>query len=81
VWEALIKYYGFDWLGMFFTFYSINAFKNKSLKGFIFGALACLSWMIFNIMAQSIAGVIANTAFIYLHYQGYKEWRKEKDVS
>jgi mannose/fructose/N-acetylgalactosamine-specific phosphotransferase system component IIC len=74
----LFKYYGLDWLAMILTFFSINSFKDKNIRGFIYGGLACLCWMAFNFLAISIAGVIANLFFMYMHFKGFKEWQKDK---
>lgn len=76
--SVIFKYYGFDWAAMIFTFLSIESFKNKHVKGFIFGGLACICWLSFNVLALSIAGIIANAYFSYMHYKGYKEWKLEK---
>lgn len=77
--EALFKFYGFDWLAMILTFYSILAFKEKSIKGFVFGGLACICWLAFNAVVGSIAGVMANVGFLYMHVAGFLEWRKDNN--
>jgi len=76
--EIIFRYYGFDWLAFVFSVLSIAKFKDKNIKGFVFGGLACISWLAYNAVALSLAGVIANFFFIYMHYKGYEEWKKDE---
>jgi hypothetical protein len=73
------NYYGIDWAAMSMTFFSLYYLGGKKRYGFIFGIMANISWMIFGIMAGSIANPIANTVFIILNLRGFINWNKKKD--
>jgi len=75
--EHLIKFYGVDWLATGMTFLSLHYLGNKSKLGFIFGMIASLSWMVFGIIAGSIASPIANILFVYLNARGLVKWQKQ----
>jgi hypothetical protein len=77
--ESFEKYYGFDWLAMILTFYSIKFLKDKSKAGFALGASASLAWLAFNYLVMSIAGIIANLFFIYMHVKGFISWQKDEE--
>lgn len=73
--EYIMKFYGTDWMAMGMTFLSLHCLGNKSKFGFIFGILANVSWMVFGMMAGSIASPIANVLFLCLNIRGLIKWR------
>lgn len=78
--EYFIKFYGVDWMAIGMTFLSLHYLGNKSRLGFVFGAAASLSWMVFGILAGSIASPIANMVFVYLNVRGLIKWGKDDRV-
>jgi nicotinamide riboside transporter PnuC len=75
--ELIGKYYGTDWLAMSMAFLFIYYVGEKKRHGFIFGILVSIFWLIFAFLAQSVANVIANVAFVFLNIRGYVYWGKE----
>ena len=77
IWHTVIQYYGADWLGMFLSVLNIWLMGNKNKYGFLVGILANLSWLIFGIMSETIAGLIVNLIMIILNFRGYQKWKKD----
>jgi hypothetical protein len=78
--DILFKYYGIDWAAMVATFFSIYYLGNKKPQGFLFSVFSSILWIAFNCLVVSIAGVLANMAFIALNLRGYWKWKKEHSV-
>lgn len=68
-------YYGLDWLAMLASFVSIEMLKNKNKHGFVVAFLGSGCWLVFNGMAGSVAGVIANCLFSYEQIRAYSHWK------
>jgi hypothetical protein len=75
----ITQYYGSDWGGMFFTLLFLFLVGKKEKSAFIYGPAANLSWIIFAILAGSIANCIANLVFAYLNIRGYRAWSSMKE--
>ena len=72
------RYYGLDWLAMSLTIFSIHYLGKKNVIGFLFAGVACLCWLAFNALAESMAGILANVVFIIMNVKAYKSWKKEE---
>jgi len=72
----VFKYYGLDWVAMFFTFISIHRLGGKHRDGFIYGLAANICWAAFGILAMSIANPIANSIFLAMNLRGYRNWKR-----
>lgn len=72
--DALLSYYGVDWLAMALTFVSIYLLGQKNRSGFLYGLGANASWFAFGIMAGSVANPVANVIFAALNIKGYAAW-------
>lgn len=79
--EYIVKFYGTDWAAMVLTFLSLHFLGSKSVWGFVFGILACISWIGFGILAGSIASPIANLIFILLNVRGIIKWQKDSKIA
>jgi nicotinamide riboside transporter PnuC len=75
--EMLLKYHGVDWIAMVLTFLTLYYLGEKRRSGFVFGILASISWLIFGVLVQSIANIVANVIFIALNLRGYLNWKKQ----
>lgn len=76
--ELLTKYYGIDWITILSSFLFMYYIGNKKRRGFIFGFIGSVAGLIFSIMVQSIANIIASSIFIILNIRGYLLWNKTK---
>jgi len=73
--ELLFKYHGIDWIAIIMTFLTLYYLGEKRRFGFVFGILASISWLIFGILVDSIANIVANIIFIALNLRGYLNWQ------
>jgi hypothetical protein len=74
--ELIGKYYGTDWLAMILAFCFLYLVGEKKRYGFVLGIFSSISWLVFAVLAHSIANVIANIIFIFLNMRGYLNWGK-----
>ena len=74
----LLKYYGFDWLGMLCGVVGIWRLGNKKRSGFIFNMMAAVAGLVFSILANSVAYIIVNTLIFCLNLRGYVKWKREE---
>jgi len=75
--EILLKYHGIDWIAIIMTFLTLYYLGEKRRFGFVFGIVASISWLIFGILVDSIANIIANVIFIALNLRGYLNWKEQ----
>jgi hypothetical protein len=73
----IFQYYGVDWIGSILGFFSLYLLGNKKKSGFIYGAMSDVSWIIFSVLAGSVASFVANIIVIILRVRGYMKWHKE----
>ena len=73
--EILLKYHGIDWIAIIMTFLTLYYLGEKRRFGFIFGIVASIAWLIFGVLVDSIANIIANVIFIALNLRGYLNWQ------
>jgi len=73
--EILLKYHGIDWIAIIMTFLTLYYLGEKRRFGFVFGILASIAWLIFGILVDSIANIVANVIFIALNLRGYLNWQ------
>ena len=59
------------------TFLTLYYLGEKRRFGFVFGIVASISWLIFGILVDSIANIIANVIFIALNLRGYLNWKEQ----
>ena len=75
--EILLKYHGIDWIAIIMTFLTLYYLGERRRFGFVFGIVASISWLIFGILVDSIANIIANVIFIALNLRGYLSWKEQ----
>ncbi len=75
--EIIFKYHGIDWIAIIMTFLTLYYLGEKRRFGFVFGIVASISWLIFGILVDSIANIIANVIFIALNLRGYLNWKEQ----
>ena len=75
--EIIFKYHGIDLIAIIMTFLTLYYLGEKRRFGFVFGIVASISWLIFGILVDSIANIIANVIFIALNLRGYLNWKEQ----
>ena len=75
--EILLKYHGIDWIAIIMTFLTLYYLGERRRFGFVFGIVASISWLIFGILVDSIANIVANVIFIALNLRGYLNWKEQ----
>ena len=73
--EIIFKYHGIDWIAIIMTFLTLYYLGEKRRFGFIFGIVASIAWLIFGVLVDSIANIVANVIFIALNLRGYLNWQ------
>ncbi|NOQ86300.1 MAG: PnuC protein [Deltaproteobacteria bacterium] len=75
--EIIFKYHGIDWIAIIMTFLTLYYLGERRRFGFVFGIVASISWLIFGILVDSIANIVANVIFIALNLRGYLNWKEQ----
>ncbi len=75
--DWLFGYYGVDWIAMVCTATSAYKLGNKQRSGWLWGIGANISFIIFNAMAASVAGILANIIFGALNVRGLIRWWRD----
>jgi hypothetical protein len=73
-----MKYYGLDWIGTVLGLASIYYLGQQREVGFILRIGASVFWVAFGIVANTMAGVIANIAVIVLSIRGMQQWKMSR---
>ena len=68
------RYYGLDWAAALFMFLSMYRLGIHKKDGFVFAALASVCWVIFNVIAESSAGVVANLIIVAMAVRSLVKW-------
>lgn len=82
--EQLIKFKGADWTGMIFGLIATYYLAKGRRRGFLFGIVGGFGWVTFGLLTGSVAGVLANLAFIAFNCHGFCCWtrkRQEKNAA
>ncbi len=77
--ENALKFYGFDWAAMVFTFASLYLLGNKVRTGFLLGVLANFFWFGYGYMTDSIANMMCSTVIVLLQVRGWRNWGRSPE--
>jgi nicotinamide riboside transporter PnuC len=77
--EALFKFKGADWVGMFFGLIATYKLAKERRSGFIYGLIGGIGWIVFGFLTGSIAGILANLCFIGFNCHGFWRWKKKHE--
>jgi hypothetical protein len=77
LWETIFRYYGIDWVALALNATAIYLLGKKRKAGFSLGIVANIAWIVFAILAHSVATVVACTIFILLNVKGWWSWARE----
>jgi hypothetical protein len=75
MWDTIVKYYGIDWIALVLNAIAIYLLGKKRQTGFSLGVGASLAWIVFGILAHSVATVVACSIFVALNVKGWWNWR------
>jgi nicotinamide riboside transporter PnuC len=78
MWEVITKYYCIDWTAMVLNALSLYLLGKKRKIGFFLGVMANIAWIVFAVLAHSVATVVACSIFVALNAKGWWSWRKEQ---
>ena len=77
--ENALKFYGFDWAAMVFTFGSLYLLGNKARAGFLLGVVANFFWFGYGFMTDSIANMLCSTVIVLLQVRGWRNWGRTSE--
>ncbi|HUS36288.1 MAG TPA: nicotinamide mononucleotide transporter [Verrucomicrobiae bacterium] len=75
VWEALARYHGVDWVGICFSMLSTHYLAKKRKHGFLLGMAGNIAFVVFGVLAESAANVVANGIYFFLNARGFFKWK------
>ena len=75
--ENALKFYGFDWAAMVFTFGSLYLLGNKARAGFLLGVVANFFWFGYGFMSGSMANMLCSCVIVLLQVRGWRNWGRE----
>ena len=78
VWGTVFRYYGIDWIALALNATAIYLLGKKRKAGFTFGVVANVAWIVFAVLAHSVATVVACTIFVALNAKGWWSWSHEQ---
>lgn len=78
MWETIIKYYCIDWMALVLNAAAIYLLGKKCKTGFALGVVANVAWIVFGILAHSVATVVACSIFVALNVKGWLNWTTEQ---
>jgi len=73
--ERLWNFYGSDWVGMAGNLFGLWYISKQRKRGFLYGSLGCLGWLIFGILSGSIPSVLSNAIYIGMNVRGWRKWK------
>lgn len=79
--ELLGKYYGLDLIATGFTLYSLYLLGDKKSKGFFFGIVGNVLWIILSIYTASVGLLLTNFFIIVFNIRGYRKWNRQSEYN
>jgi hypothetical protein len=74
-WESLTRYHGVDWVGICFSMLSTHFLAKKRKTGFLLGLTGNIAFVVFGVLAESAANVVANGIYFVLNARGFLKWK------
>jgi nicotinamide riboside transporter PnuC len=78
MWETIVHYYFIDWVALVLNATAIYLLGKKRKVGFSLGVAANIAWIVFGILAHSMATVVACSIFVVLNMKGWWTWTREQ---
>jgi hypothetical protein len=78
--DWLWQYKGVDWLGMIFAAVSLVYLGQHRKLGFVFGLACNVAWLVFGIMTESVANIMANVLYMGFNIRGWKRWKEDQST-
>jgi len=80
MWETIVRYYCIDWVALVLNAAAIYLLGKKQRAGWTLGIVANLAWIVFGVLAHSVATVVACFIFTGLNAKGWWNWRTEQEL-
>lgn len=77
----LLQYYGVDWLAMALTLLAIWLIGNRTRSGFYVHIAGNFCWIAMGFMADSMATMLANAAFVLVNIRALVLWSRPEALS
>lgn len=61
---------------MFLAVLSLYYLSKRKKRGFLFGLLGNIVWMIFGVMTNSAANICSNLVYMGFNFHAWREWKK-----
>lgn len=71
-----LQYYGIDWIGMVLMLISVYLLSDSKRHGFLFGAVGNIVWIVFGVLAASMATILLNSGLFILNLRGWLKWKQ-----
>ena len=78
MWEAIVSYYCIDWIALVLNAAAIYLLGKKRKAGFSLGVGANITWIVFGVLAHSVATVVACSIFVVLNMKGWWNWTTDQ---
>jgi hypothetical protein len=78
MWETIVHYYFIDWIALILNATAIYLLGKKRKFGFSLGVAANIAWIVFGVLAHSMATVVACSIFVVLNMKGWWNWTREQ---
>jgi hypothetical protein len=76
----LFKYYGVDWVLFALIVIHLWMLGNKWKWAFLVGFSACLFGLTFGILVGSLASIIMNIVFAFMHLRAFWKWSRKNGL-
>lgn len=74
--ESVGNFYGADWVGMAGNLLGIWYMSKQRKRGFLYGSIGCVGWLVFGVLTESAPSVVSNLIYIGMNVRGWRKWDK-----
>lgn len=78
--SAIFRFYGLDWLTMFFGLMGAYLLSSRNRMGFVFNTVGCFCALAVAILSGQIGFIVYNLVFVAVMVRGYMNWQKEPPI-
>ena len=76
--DSLWQYKGVDWAGAVLAVIALYYLGKHKKRGFVFGFFGNVVWIVFGVMASSVASIVANVVYIAFNIHAWRNWKEEQ---
>ena len=70
----IFHYYAVDWMLFLCVFVHLWMLGNHLRSAFIVGMAACICGFLFGLMIESVATLVMNVVFFFMHLRAFLRW-------